>query len=211
MVCRRAGALEAIQLDCFLVPRSGTPAHEHPVCHSERSEESRRRSERSQGCERPIGFFAPLLMNALFVILDEVRNPRFRRYATRGFFATLRMTNVGLFSWLWIWKVHPRVPRNVGHRIIAGLRMAEMRPAWWTSYPSVHLVCPLAMTRSGQPRLLHSNSSAQNVREISSHPRADAALVTKEGAEPTPVATEIFAFQLGDEIFNPIPAPASAA
>ncbi|MEO6568847.1 MAG: hypothetical protein ABIO94_08800, partial [Opitutaceae bacterium] len=31
-----------------------------------------------------------------FVILNEVKNPRFRRHSTRGFFAPLRMTSAGL-------------------------------------------------------------------------------------------------------------------
>ena len=55
---------------------------------------------------------------------EESTHSRALSVRFHGFFATLRMTNVGLLSSLWIWTVHPRVPRNVGHRIAAGLMIA---------------------------------------------------------------------------------------
>jgi hypothetical protein len=64
----------------------------HPVCHSERSEESTGMFAPPKRFASPAGFFAPLLVNVPFVILNAVKNPRSRPPLPRGFFAALRTT-----------------------------------------------------------------------------------------------------------------------
>jgi hypothetical protein len=63
------------------------------ICHSERSEESTWIFAPLTRLESFAGFFAALLMNLPFVILNAVKNPRSRPPLTRGFFAALRMTD----------------------------------------------------------------------------------------------------------------------